>query len=611
MKFKLLSIVLFLGLVFLAGCGSSPSGDGAFIPKLSVAFEDLENGAEYSLPFWVKVKASGAERVDIEIANKKSGTTKVSQMLPAPDVPGLFVYKLVEPGIYTIHAIAKSKETSTSTPIYEIYFLPPEVRITAPSEGSVLKGEVTVEVEARDNVGIAWVALYDSNHQLGKLTDAIAGKFIFNVNTRELSNGEHELRAVAEDLSGNVSEASVRVIVDNTSPPPEVQIIAPNDGAALNGIATIEIEARDDEGIAWVALYDGGRLLEKLTEGVNGKYTFSVNTEALTDGEHELRAVAADLSGNASEASLRVVVDNTPPVVEWILPHEQERLRGVSLLKVNAEDPSGVARVEFYVDGQKLAVINEPPWEYSWDTTEWPDGEKALRAVSWDSLGNRAEVSLTLETHNDPEVTWVKVADANPVPGMRLAGNVELRARVDAPRGVERVEFYVSDTVSEVALGEGTLEGSDYVLNFSTYRFEPGDYTIKVRAYDSGNYFGEAELAVKFADPFVIINPKDGERIGTGAGRRIVSITVGLNGTLYGQIGEVAKVEVYINAAYQGEADQVEATSDLAFIYTWDTAVASPGHDPNASGDRIITAKVTLNSGETFLTPGVLVYYIP
>jgi len=194
---------------------------------------------------------------------------------------------------------------------------------------------------------------------------------------------------------------------------------------------------------------------------------------------------------------------------------------------------------------------------------------------------------------------------------MRLAGNVELRARVDAPRGVERVEFYVSGTVSEVALGEGTLEGSDYVLNFSTYRFEPGDYTIKVRAYDPGNYFGEAELAVKFADPFVIINLKDGERIGTGAGRRIVAITVGLNGTLYGQIGEVTKVEVYINAAYQGEADQVEATSDLAFIYTWDTAVASSGHDPAASGDRIITAKVTLISGETFLTPGVLVYYVP
>ena len=57
-------------------------------------------------------------------------------------------------------------------------------------------------------------------------------------------------------------------------------------------------------------------------------------------------------------------------------------------IEVQALDVDGwVERVEFYADGQCLAVLTESPWIWTW--TQVPEGTHDLTAVAWDDTGRR------------------------------------------------------------------------------------------------------------------------------------------------------------------------------------------------------------------------------
>lgn len=96
--------------------------------------------------------------------------------------------------------------------------------------------------------------------------------------------------------------------------------------------------------------------------------------------------------------------------------------------------------------------------------------------------------------------------------------------------------------------------------------------------------------------------------MGPGAGRAVVAVTVGINGTLPPGV-DVTKVEIYVNSQRLGEAQSaVAGDGSTIYVYTWDTTQHAPGHDPTLSGDRVITARVYYTGGDTW-TSGVLVSY--
>ena len=84
------------------------------------------------------------------------------------------------------------------------------------------------------------------------------------------------------------------------------------------------------------------------------------NTTAVPDGTGALTAVAIDKLGNVSVASAAVnfVVDNTPPAVS--LP-AVPTATGVVTLSATASDASGIANVQFKVDGVMLSSDSTSP----------------------------------------------------------------------------------------------------------------------------------------------------------------------------------------------------------------------------------------------------------
>jgi chitodextrinase len=93
---------------------------------------------------------------------------------------------------------------------------PPTVTITAPTNGSTMKGTMNTAATATDNVGVTRVEFFRDGTSIGSDTSS---PYALAVDTTTIGNGSHTLSARAYDSAGNVGNASaVAVTVSNTAP---------------------------------------------------------------------------------------------------------------------------------------------------------------------------------------------------------------------------------------------------------------------------------------------------------------------------------------------------------------------------------------------------------
>lgn len=119
-----------------------------------------------------------------------------------------------------------------------------------------------------------------------------------------------------------------------------------------------------------------GRLGTWVTDGLNGLYTL------------QLLVVLED--GQVQTAAVPVTLDNAPPAVQWVspLPNERVSLRQMSSIPLQAEitDDVAVQRVEFSVDGLRVATLFEAPYRFEWLPARTGVFELGVRA--FDEAGN-------------------------------------------------------------------------------------------------------------------------------------------------------------------------------------------------------------------------------
>ena len=186
---------------------------------------------------------------------------------------------------------------------------PPVVSFAAPRGGATITGDVEVQVEADDDLGLDRVELYVDEAYAGEL--GWDGTYDW---TPKYVAGERVLRAVAYDGRGQEGSAEVTVVVDH---PLEVEVrrCEAGDCERLGGDADevwgeveLRVEARDDGGpIEGVELFVDGDLL-----GAGDAVPFEQvwDTTEESEGEHVLRAVAKGTGGAEGSAEVTVRVNN-------------------------------------------------------------------------------------------------------------------------------------------------------------------------------------------------------------------------------------------------------------------------------------------------------------
>lgn len=188
----------------------------------------------------------------------------------------------------------------------------PTVSILAPASGSVVAGQVTISVDASDDVGIDTVTFTVDSTEIGQM---VAAPFDQVWDTTVFADGSHQIMVMAVDLSGNSQIASVTLTVDNTPAPdttkPTVTILSPAAGSTVSGTVTISANAFDDTGIDKVIFKIG---TQKIGQDLTAPFQQTWDTTAFADGIQTVKAVAVDSANNRKTATVNVTVNNAPVV---------------------------------------------------------------------------------------------------------------------------------------------------------------------------------------------------------------------------------------------------------------------------------------------------------
>jgi len=199
----------------------------------------------------------------------------------------------------------------------------PTVRIESPEEGTLISGDLIVTITARDVGGIQYVGVYEvrlhidgADWGLAAETDT-RGIFKKRVNSMRLTNGAHELRAVAKDMEQNlgysqqVNITSANVVSDLTMTPPEIFIDGSPDqlfrvSGQYTGDAVWHVEVRDYDGGVIAASEGGaGSILLEWDGKIEGSYA---------EGVYKLRIFETGGSGGGSAGQ------GGSSFLDWLFP---------------------------------------------------------------------------------------------------------------------------------------------------------------------------------------------------------------------------------------------------------------------------------------------------
>jgi hypothetical protein len=163
----------------------------------------------------------------------------------------------------------------------------------------------------------------------------------------------------------------------------------------------------DDQGVA------GYRVFREGTQVGEVAGTSFTDTTVAASTSYTYTVKAFDGAGNVSEASAPLTVttpaaaDTTPPSVTLTAPAPGATVTGMTTLTATASDASGIAGVQFLLDGSPLgAEDTSAPYELAWNSNGVGNGQHTLAARARDAAGNTATstpaVTVTVANGSGP-----------------------------------------------------------------------------------------------------------------------------------------------------------------------------------------------------------------
>lgn len=369
----------------------------------------------------------------------------------------------------------------------------PAVSLTAPSDGALLQGTVSLVAEASDNVGVTRVAFFVNDTQVGEDSSV---PYSHDLDTTALANGAVVLKAVAWDAAGNSAYATVNATVNNDSTPPQVSFTIDQNADNVVGVLQTTITASDNQGIARVELLVDGTL-----QGSDSTtpYGISLDSTALANGSHILRVQAIDTAGNTAGADLEIVVANNPSEPLRRI-YYQGSLSGRSMfIQYRSTGDSFNA-----FPGDRMAA-GQSGW-YTWEKT-LPAGGLEVRFQAsggrWDNnqganytvFSNQAWIRNGQVYYSDPDSDQPPVVDSLTVPQAPATGTVTLSATASDDHGVQKVAFYLGATL----LQEDNM--APYSVQLDTSAYTNGSYSVRAVAFDSSGQNDERSAVLVISHP--------------------------------------------------------------------------------------------------------------
>ena len=350
--------------------------------------------------------------------------------------------------------------------------VPPSVAITQPHSGAAVVADrpFTVTVQGDDNVGVASYELQVDGVSQGSSTE---GTFLLQLPLNE-TGASRTLVAIATDRAGNASTSEPVYLQVLADAPPVLSLASL--GSVLENVTQAELQSgfvrllqntpatlvfrfSDDVGVASLSAKFDGQPLTVSGPGLpvasgQGSVTFTPPISA--DGTpHSLELDAVDSDGHAVSAQL-IVAGRSPeaPTLALVLPKNNASIASGSIqlvLQAVAGDDTGVASVDFFLNGQSVAHL---PQGISIPTIDGTVDPVTFLPVAQDADVMAAVAALSAPYNDASRLRQFRATVLLP-PGFVSSGTIDVRAVATDlegnPTTLTRSLAVVPDTTKPVA----------------------------------------------------------------------------------------------------------------------------------------------------------------
>jgi len=227
----------------------------------------------------------------------------------------------------------------------------------------------------------------------------------------------YKVRVIALDFMGNMGfdDSDEVFVIDNTGPSVSNVVITDTqvgiagytkDGNNLEITATIT-----EDPVSIVADLSGFGKGTDVTPtsyiGTTARWIVTDIACSPADGKITVIITATDGTGDVGMNMDSIIADNTDPNVTitrpgpglyiWdsmrLLPFSYPLIIGQITIVADADDSgSGIEEVEFYIENNLEAAVNETPYDWLWDRASI--GFFKIKAIAYDNVGHSAEVEM-------------------------------------------------------------------------------------------------------------------------------------------------------------------------------------------------------------------------
>ena len=401
----------------------------------------------------------------------------------------------------------------------------------------------------------------------------------------------------AVSFGGNVqTNAFTSTFVSPETATPVLQLSAPLNGAFVNS-ATPVITIQLSDQLTGINVASAVMTLDGQTVAPSVGSTFMSYTPptALSSGSHTITASIQNNAGVVGMVSGSFIVDTTPPSVATLTGISANQvLTGQVGISGSATDTiSGIAKINFLVDGVVQASLLPPNFSALFNTAALPDGPHSFAAQAVNNAGTSGPASASIQA--DVENVPLSVSISSPLNGATFKGQVVVTATASEP--VQKITFTLgSQTVTATA--------SPYQGTLSLSGVADGPQTITATATDFANDSASSSvtITVKQTPP-------------AAPNANLIFAEPPSNGTslVHGAPGAVAGSGLTINVV--DTVSQATATSTSAGDGSFATNIAAAVNDTlsltatdvvgNVSAPTLITVRQTASlppsSGNTSL----------
>jgi len=478
-------------------------------PFLSIT-EPTEGGI-FTLDEDITIGGTAVDRGNLTYLNLSFGARTVS-LLPHLH-EGKFSYtisaRILDEGEHVISVMAQNEhgyEAVDSVTIFISSFVPPEVYISRPADGSSFYLGALIEVRGgveTDKLnklelkvdGMGFLENFDILHTYAD------GKFEYQLNTTGYPEGEYNLTIKAVDsahLTGtDLVRFGLKKIPDTL--PPELTIMNPINYIKLTTgeVLLVNGTVQDNEAIAELLLFTDSEMTDILGSLKGNEYRYEMDTVGMDEGKHTLEIKASDTSSNTITEKRYFVLEEPVPVEYG--PPEIEFL-----------EPSDYAVVEF---GEEILIKAEIRWDADPDFVEF----SFIGSDTWNDAANYYNPLSSLffyrlnatEQYTGVLQFALRASDRNGGVSTEILGidirdttapNIEMIEDIDGKHysvgGAVEVAVSVSDlsVIDDITLtlkGPGfrrelkaEMVGENYLFDINLENAYPGTFSVVVKVKD-------------------------------------------------------------------------------------------------------------------------------